>query len=154
MSFVAASNAALFLRQLARNLISEFIFCENRLQFLSAHLFGISPDRPQHAQQSRSLAVLLRRDILQIIDATIASVAVQMVYLHAIRSRPNPCERNERVTVHAVEMPHDRVLGAADAVGRTPTLAANRRERGTHLMHDAALIGDLHVVNRIEFTCP
>ena len=91
---------------------------------------------------------------MEIIGTTVASVAVQVVDLVTLRSRPDPRERHERVAVHAVKMPHDRVLGAADAVGRTPSLAPDRRERGTHLMHDAPLIGDLHVVHGIEFARP
>lgn len=65
-------------------------------------------------------------------------------------SRTYPRERNERVAVHAVEMPHNGVLGAADAVGRAPSLAADGRERRLHLVHDASLVGNRHVVYAVE----
>ena len=54
----------------------EFIFLENAQQLLTAHLFGISPDATQHAQQFRALAVFHRGDILEIIGTVIAPVTV------------------------------------------------------------------------------
>ena len=151
--FCARVFSLAFLRLLVRNLIPEFILPEYLQELFSAHLARISPDAPQHAQQPRALAVLCRSDILEIIGTAVAPVAVQVVDLVTLWSRPDPRERHERVAVHAVEMPHNGVLGAADAVGRTPSLAPDGRERGTHLMHDAPFIGDLHVVYGIEFAC-
>ena len=134
--------------------LGEIIAVEDRKQLFTAHLFGISPDATQHAQQFRAFAVLRRGDILEIIGTVIAPVTVEVVNLHALWSRTYPREGHERVAVHAVEMPHDRVLGAADAVGRAPTLAADGRERRLHLVHDASLIGDSHAMNRIESSRP
>ena len=152
--FCARVFSPAFLRLLVRNLIPELILPEYLQELFSAHLARVSPDAPQHAQQPRTFAVLCRSDILEIIGTAVAPVAVQVVDLVTLWSRTNPRERHERVAVHAVKMPHDRVLGAADAVGRTPSLAANGRERGTHLMHDAPFIGNRHVVHGIEFARP
>ena len=142
----------------------EFIFLENAQQLLTAHLFGISPDATQHAQQFRALAVLRRGDILEIIGTAIAPVTVEMIYLvpngfpvsvtDRFGSRTNPRERHEGVAVHAVEMPHNGVLGAADAVGRAPSFSSDGRERGLHLVHDASLVGNRHVVYAVELARP
>ena len=142
----------------------EFIFLENAQQLLTAHLFGISPDATQHAQQFRALAVLRRGDILEIIGTAIAPVTVEMIYLvpngfpvsvtDRFGSRTNPRECHERVAVHTVKMPHYRVLGAADAVGRAPSFSSDGRERGLHLVHDASLVGDSHVVYAVELALP
>ena len=149
-----SSAPRFFLRLLVRNLIPEFILPEYLQELLASHLAWIATDTPQHTQQPRTLAVFRRGDILEIIGTAIAPVTVEMIDFHAFGSRTNPRERHERVAVHAVKMPHDRVLGAADAVGRTPSLAPDRRERGTHLMHDASLVGNRHVVYAVELARP
>ena len=142
----------------------KVVMREDAEEFLTAHLFGISPDATQHAQQFRALAVLHRGDILEIIGTAIAPVTVEMIYLvpngfpvsvtDRFGSRTYPRECHERVAVHAVEMPHNGVLGAADAVGRAPSFSSDGRERGLHLMHDAPFVGDLHVVYAVELALP
>ena len=132
----------------------EFIFLENAQQLLTAHLFGISPDATQHAQQFRALAVLRRGDILEIIGTAIAPVTVNVVDFIALRTFTYPRECHERVAVHTVKMPHYRVLGAADAVGRAPSFSSDGRERGLHLVHDASLVGNRHVVYAVELARP
>ena len=152
--FCARVFSPAFLRLLVRNLISELILPEYLQELFTAHLFRITSDGTEHTQQFRAFAVLRRGDILEIIGTAIAPVTVNVVDFIALRTFTYPRERHERVAVHAVEMPHNGVLGAADAVGRTPSLAANGRERRLHLMHDAPFIGNLHVVYGIEFACP
>lgn len=63
-------------------------------------------------------------------------------------------ERHEDVAVFAAEMPHNGVLGAADAVGRAPSFSSDGRERGLHLVHDASLVGNRHVVYAVELARP
>ena len=152
--FRARTFSAAFLRLLVRNLIPELILPEYLQQLFTAHLAWVAPNRPQHTQQPRTLAVLRRGDILEIIGTVIAPVTIKVVYLVTLWSRTYPRERHERVAVHAVKMPHDRVLGAADAVGRTPSLAPDGRERRLHLMHDASLVGNRHVVYAVELARP
>ena len=98
--------------------------------------------------------VLRRGDILEIIGTAIAPVTVNVVDFIALRTFTYPRERNERVAVHAVEMPHNGVLGAADAVRRTPSFSSDGRERGLHLVHDASLVGNRHVVYAVELARP
>ena len=149
-----SSAPRFFLRLLARIFIPKLILPEYLQEFFSAHLFRVSPDTPQHPKQPRTLAVLRRGHVLEIIGTAIAPVTVNVVDFIALRTFTYPRERNERVAVHAVEMPHNGVLGAADAIGRAPTLAADGRERRLHLMHDASLVGNRHVVYAVELARP
>lgn len=127
---------------------------KNAQQFLTAHLFGVTADGTEHTQQPRTFAVLRWGDILEIIGTAIAPVTVNVVDFIALRTFTYPRECHERVAVHAVEMPHNGVLGAADAVGRAPSFSSDGRERGLHLVHDASLVGDSHAMNGIELARP
>ena len=120
--------------------IRKLIFLENAQQLLTAHLFGISPDATQHTQQPRTFAVLRWGDILEIIGTAIAPVTVNVVDFIALRTFTYPRECHERVAVHTVEMPHNGVLGAADAVGRAPSFSSDGRERGLQLMKHPTVI--------------
>ena len=136
----ARSRTSLSLSEVNVLGVCKIILVEDSEQFISAYLPWITSNAPKHTQQFRALAVLRRGDILEIIGTVIAPVTVNVVDLHTFGSRTNPRERHERVAVHAVEMPHNGVLGAADAVGRAPSFSSDGRERGLQLMKHPAVI--------------
>ena len=96
-------------RQLARNLILEFILVEDSEQLFSAHLPWVTSYRPQHPQQLSALDILFRRDVLQIVCTPVEHISIDVVNFVALRPWTNPCECHEHVACPVPELPHEGV---------------------------------------------
>ena len=96
--------------------VDKVIAEEDGEEFGAGHEARVTTDGTEDTQEFGALAVFGRGDILEIIGTAIAPVTVEMVDLMSVRTRTYPRERHERVAVHTVKMPHDRVLSPADAV--------------------------------------
>ena len=110
--------------------------------------FGVFLTGEPAEEIGRSVVELVRNEMVANADVGFA------VFVGKRRSRTNPRECHERVAALAAKMPHSGVLGAADAVGRAPSFSSDGRERGLHLVHDASLVGNRHVVYAVEFARP
>ena len=145
-----------------RSEVSKIIFVEDLEQFISAHLPWITSDAPEHPQQSRTLAVFRRCDILKVINRPVRDVAVDVVNLHrnscpvwshGERSRSNPRECNQFVTKLFVILPHDRIYTSALTVETMPSRSAHRRrEVWLNFPQHPTVIRQNGVVKRIEFS--
>ena len=119
-------------------------------QFLTAHLFGVSPDAPQHAQQFRSLAVFCRGHVFQIIRAPVVNVTVEVVYLHALRSWSDPCQRDQFVTWLPVCLSDGRICAAVSVRVRLH----GRGKGWLDLTQHPTVIRQNGVVYAVELACP
>ena len=104
----------------------EGVLVEDFEELFPAHVERVATDGTEDLQETGTLAVLGRSDVLEVVERPVHLVPVEMVDLHGEFSaigclvegtRSNPRERHEDVAVDATEMPHDRILTTADAVG-------------------------------------
>lgn len=133
---------------------TELVAGEDVEQLVAGHLPGVASDGAEHAQQSGTLVVLSRGDVLEVVGRPVEDVAVEVINLHALWPWANPREGDESVAESAAKVSHTRVYIAAYAVMASPSGCAHgRAEERLDLMEHPAVIGENGVVYAVEFAC-
>ena len=136
-----------------RLVVSKIVLVEDFENLFTAHLKWVTTNRPQHAQQPRTLAVFRRCDIFKVLNRPIKDVTVDVVDLVTLWSRPDPRKRDELVAELFVILPHDGIDASTPAVVTMSTGSTHRRgEVWLNFTQHPSIIGENGFVCAVEFT--